>query len=233
MISARELKAECLRRKYLELLERPDTFPSASNWAYIISERMTGLGPALYRKYLVALMLEPDQRSVFHTAALRHFPEYLKAVDRQHAVDTVYGDYQTSPEAFVSLVDQCQLFDAARIREIVAAGTPEALHVAARVLGAFQPGYDPADLMLMRRLRESLRALPPLGSIEERRGLIAYSRKYVCPRGHVNDAAEMYCCEDGCGLDIRGLSREDEDAVEQYDRTVDILAEMIQAYQTS
>ena len=226
MISAKELKAECLRRKYLELLERPDTFPSAANWAYIIQERMHGLGPALYRKFLVAGKLDEDKRSVLHTAALRHFPEYLKAVDRAEALSTVYGDRHTSPDTFISLVIDCQLFDAARIKEIIDGGEPADLHVAARLLEAFQPEYDNGDLLMMRRLRESLRQLPPLGRIEERRGLLGLSRKYVCPCGHVNDASSMYC--DECGLDIRGLSRDDEDSVEQFDRTVDTLAEMLE-----
>ena len=35
-VSADELKAECLRRKYLVLLDKPDVFPSKANWDFII-----------------------------------------------------------------------------------------------------------------------------------------------------------------------------------------------------
>lgn len=227
MVTAKELKAESLRRKYLELLERPDTFPSPNNWAYIIEERMPGLSPALYRKYLVAGMLPEDKRSALHLAALRHFPEYLKVIDRREAISTVYHDRQTSPGAFIKLVTDCQLFDASHIMEIVEAGTPEDLHIAAELLSSFQPVYERADLVLMHRLRERLRELPPLGQIEERRGLLGITRKYICPNGHINDGEQIYCDNDECRLDIRGLCPEDEEALEKYDELVDCLAELL------
>lgn len=203
MVTAEELKAECLRRRYAALLEQPDTFPSGHNWAYIIEHRMSGLGPSLYRKYLVAAMLQEQQRSVLHTTALKHFPEYLRAVERRHALDTVYGDTDTLPDEFVRLVTDCDLFDAARLSALLDRGTLVALQTVIRCLSAFQPEYSAADLGAMEALLDRLRHLPELGYVEERRTLLGLKRVYVCPYGHSGSADSEYCAD--CGSDIYGL----------------------------
>lgn len=225
MVAAENLKAECLRRRYASLLEKPDTFPSGHNWAYIIEHRMSGLGPALYRKYLVALMLQQEQRSGLHVVALKYFPEYLRSVDRRHALDTLYGDVSTMPDEFVRLVDECMLFDAVRLQRLLAAGDAASLQLVIRCLSAFQPEYDRSDLEAMERLLHSLRQLPPLGRVEERRTLLGTKRVYVCPYGHGNNAGVEFCAE--CGCDIYGLGEEDRKAISDFALRCEALRDML------
>ncbi len=225
MVAAEELKAECLRRRYAALLEKPDTFPSGHNWAYIIEHRMTGLGPALYRKYLVALMLQEEQRSGLHVVALKYFPEYLRSVDRRHALDTVYGDVSTMPDEFVRLVDECQFFDAVRLQSLLAAGDAASLQLVVRCLPAFQPEYDRSDLESMERLLHSLRQLPPLGRVEERRTLLGARRVYMCPYGHSNNVEAEFCAE--CGCDIYGLDEEGRKAISDFGLRCEALRDML------
>lgn len=48
VISSEELRTELLRRKYTELLSRPDVFPSSQNWNFIIERKMwQGVGSLL------------------------------------------------------------------------------------------------------------------------------------------------------------------------------------------
>ena len=225
MVAAENLKAECLRRCYASLLEKPDTFPSGHNWAYIIEHRMSGLGPALYRKYLVALMLQQEQRSGLHVVALKYFPEYLRSVDRRHALDTLYGDVSTMPDEFVRLVDECMLFDAVRLQRLLAAGDAASLQLVIRCLPAFQPEYDRSDLEAMERLLHSLRQLPPLGRVEERRTLLGTKRVYVCPNGHGNNAEVEFCVE--CGCDIYGLGEDDRKAISDFALRCEALRDML------
>lgn len=224
MVTAEELKAECLRRRYAALLEQPDTFPSGHNWAYIIEHRMLGLGPALYRKYLVAAMLREEQRSVLHTTALKHFPEYLRAVDRRHALDTVYGDPSTLPDEFVRLVRNCDLFDAGRLSALLDGGI-EVLPSVINCLSAFQPEYSAADLDAMEALLYRLRHLPAHGRIEERRTLLGLRRVYVCPYGHSGVADSEFCSE--CGSDISGLDEQGHRAVAEYALRCEALRDML------
>ncbi|MDE6332943.1 MAG: hypothetical protein K2L80_10150 [Muribaculaceae bacterium] len=225
MITSEQLKAECLRRRYAALLEKPDTFPSGHNWAYIIEHRMTGLGPALYRKYLVASMLQDEQRSVLHTTALKHFPEYLRAVDRCHALDTVYGDYSTMPDEFVRLVVECRLFDARRLMDMLESGSAQCVGLTVRCIEAFQPEYGVEDLRDMEALLYKLRHLPPLGRIEERRSLLGVKRVYVCPSGHCTGADAAFCPE--CGMDIYGLDESGRGAIEEFGARCEALRSLI------
>ncbi|MDE5929961.1 MAG: hypothetical protein K2H03_05715 [Muribaculaceae bacterium] len=224
MVTSEQLKAECLRRRYAALLEKPDTFPSGNNWAYIIEQRMDGLGPALYRKYLVAAMLDEERRSGLHTTALKHFPEYLRAVSRDHALDTVYGDCETLPSEFVRLVTDCELFDAPRLAAMLRGGL-SARQLVASCLTAFQPEYDADDLRDMEALLEALQSLPALGRVEERRTLLGLRRLYVCPQGHCSNADNEYCPE--CGMDIFGLNEDQRRAVNEFAERCEALRELI------
>ena len=52
IITDEQLKTEELRLRYLELIDKPDVYPTRANWQFITSHAMAGLGSALYRKYL-------------------------------------------------------------------------------------------------------------------------------------------------------------------------------------
>ena len=223
-VSAEELKDEFLRRRYCGLLSQPEIFPSEDNWRYIISRRMDGLGAGLYRKYLVAWLTDEDIRSEYHEAALKYFPQYLVAVDREYAVSTVYSDTSSSPEAFKELVYSCQLFDAESIGRLVEQGDVE---LAAGLLGAYQPEYDGDTVDAMRYLLNKFDTLPNLGEITMKRGLFRNEQVYICPDGHVNPADATYCRHEDCGKDIKGLDEARRKLVEEFRTRIAVLAEML------
>ena len=223
-ISSAELKAEIMRRRYAELLRQPEVFPSAENWNYIISNAMHGLGPQLYRKYLVVLSLDENLRCDYHHLAISEFPVYLRTVDRSYALETVYSDHSSDTDAFRSLVYDCELFDAGRIASLVEEGD---VRLAVSLLDAFQPSYDGDDVDSMRYLAGLFTRLPETGFMEERRGLMGRQVRYICPAGHKNPESEHYCRHEDCGLDIYGLTSEDHDRIEEFNRRISILQEML------
>ena len=155
-VSADELKAECLRRKYLVLLDKPDVFPSKANWDFIIDHRMQGLGAKLYRKYLVSWVLEPADRLEANRLALTEFPRYLQAVERRYALQVVYADISSAPEATTALIAEAQLFDAPTLVSLLDSDPDFVI----ANLGAMQPTYDGDDADNMRALLSRLRELP-------------------------------------------------------------------------
>lgn len=201
VISVDQLKAEELRLRYVEIIDRPDIFPTPTNWQFIIDNAMEGLGPALLHKYLVAAELPDDDREPLHQAALEYFPKYLRAVSREYAVYTIYSDPFTLPEATISLIRELQLFDAGEILRLLQG---ECTEFAFSVIDAYSYEYTADDLEAMRRLAEWLNGEGELGYREERRGLLGSSMKYVCPNGHVNDGDREFCSHSSCGLDIYG-----------------------------
>ncbi len=201
VITSDRLKAEELRLRYIEIIDRPDIFPTPTNWQFIIDNAMTGLGPALLRKYLTASDLPDDDREPLHDAAIEYFPRYLLAVPRQYAVQTIYSDPFTLPEITLRLIHDLQLFDAGQILRLLKA---ECTDFALQAIDSYSYEYTSDDLDAMLRLAEWLDGEPELGYREERRGLLGTSLKYICPRGHINDADREFCSHSSCGLDIYG-----------------------------
>lgn len=223
-VSAHELKVECLRRKYRELLSQPDIFPSKENWDFIIDNAMTGLGEGLYRKFLVASLLDEDKRCDFHLLAIEKFPVYLKTVDRSYALEILYSDHSTMRDEFVRLVYECQLFDAGKIGDIIDAGIPD---LAAELLDSYQPEYDGDAIDAMQFLLSKFDKIPSLGEIEIHKGLFKTERRYICPDGHVNPQDAIFCQTEGCGKDIRGLTESNLKAIERFADRIEILREML------
>ncbi|MDE5567689.1 MAG: hypothetical protein K2J12_04520 [Muribaculaceae bacterium] len=223
-VSAQELKLECLRRKYRGLLSQADVFPSEENWKFIISNRLSGLGAGLYRKYLVANLLDEEQRCDYHILAIDNFPRYLRVIERDEALETVYSDSLTDTDAFISLIYDCELFDAGRIGDLIDGGHPD---IAAELLEAYQPEYDGDDIDAMQFLRNKFDKLPSLGSIELRKGLFKTERRYICPEGHENPCDSIYCMEEDCGKDIKGLTKANREAIDRFTERIAVLREML------
>lgn len=213
-VTADRLRAEELRLRYLEIIDRPDVFPTATNWQFIIDNAMTGLGPALYRKYLVAADTDEDDREPLYREALRYFPLYLRAVPRDYAIYTVYSDTVTMPDETLRLIRDAQLFDADSILDLLRAGETD---FAFKAIDSYCAEYTEADLCAMRRLASWIDGQPQTGSMEERRGLLGGpSLKYICPRGHVNDSDATFCSHSSCGLDIYGHTERQAAAIEAF-----------------
>lgn len=224
VVSADELRTELLQRRYAELLAQPEIFPSQANWDFIIGHALTGIGWALYRKFLVSAVLPEEERRAPNRLALIEFPRYLKSIPRHYAVELVYDDTVSAPEATYRLICDCELFDAPSLAGLIERGE---VSLAADLLEAFQPAYSREDLREMRRLSRLLHALPEEGEMADGRGLLRKELRYICPRGHANAAEAEYCTHSGCGLNIYGLTREQTQRIDSFDERIDALAALI------
>ncbi len=227
-ITAEDLQAELLRRRYVELLKNPDVFPSQKNWAYIISSKMGGeIAPLLYRKYLVSLATPTPDRVEHHLAAIREFPQYLAQLNFNDSIEAVYSDITTMPEESLKLIHRFNLFSAKKLLEIVESGND--IDFVISCLNVFKPEYTADDLGPMARLCEALDALPDKGYYDSARGMLrGVSTRYVCPNGHINNNPnDDYCSRPDCGLDVRGLTREQNAAIAAYEDILTVLTDMI------
>lgn len=190
--------------KYKVQLQRPEVFPTEENWQYITENAMSEVAPELYHKYLIAWLTPENDRSDFHQLTLEYFPEYLSVIDRDTALDTVYADVETAPEATLGLIRDCALFSAHDLSLLLDKGVDAGF--IALCLKAYQPDYDADDLMDMQALLRKMQRLPEKGQIALPRGIFSRDEKYICPKGHTNPANAEFCSS--CGLDIYGLNKE-------------------------
>ncbi len=224
-VSAEQLKVEELRLRYLDMITRPDVFPTQANWQFISRNRMKGLGHALFDKYLMALTVGEVDREELHDIAISEFPGYLSSIDRSEALDVVYSGIVSAPDQVCALIHECRLFDADYLINLL---DNDELGLVMRLIDSYQPEYDSRDLDSMAALLDRLQNLPDIGHIETRTGIFGNSEKYVCPRGHLNSPDTEYCTHGDCGLNARGLTERQEKALDDYCNRVDALRGLLE-----
>lgn len=223
-VSLEDVKIEELRLRYLELLDRPDVYPTRANWEFISSKAMHGLGHLLYHKYLTALTIDDNDREELHDIAIEEFPKFLKSINREEALEVVYSDLSTAPAATLELIKECELFDANYLLNLL---DNSELRIVMELIDVYQPSYSDSDVEAMTELRERLEDLPELGFNQEVGGLFGSSLKYICPAGHKNSPDAEFCTHPGCGLNRKGLTKTDINKIDLYDRRVQAVANLI------
>ena len=226
-VTADALIAAERAERYKVQLDRPDVFPAEQNWEYIIECRMGAIAAHLYRKYLVSWITDPELRTDYHQSALRNFPKYLGVIDRRVAVDTVYSDVTSAPDAALHLIVECRLFDARRLLALLdgdVAGEDPAPFVV-DCMAAYQPEYSAADFSDMNALYKAVRSLAPIGEMREGRTIFGREVRYICPNGHSNPADHEFC--DTCGVNQYGLNEEQMQCLDAFKTRLSLLSKML------
>lgn len=227
VVTADTLRDECLKERYRRRLANADVFPTAANWQYFIERGMTGIGPGLYRKYLVSNMMAERDRTQYHQAAIRYFAEYLAAVPREYALEVVYSDTESCPDATVRAIIDARLFDAGRLLELLA-GDASRLSMVVDCLAAYQPEYLVSDVYDMLDLLDAVINAKAVGQIVEMRNVFGGVMRYICPNGHTNSVTDDYCQHPDCGLNIYGLTSHQDEVIAEYRERLDILKRMLE-----
>ena len=224
-ISAKELNAELLKRKYARLLKNEEIYPSQNNWDYIIEHKMYELSHLLYQKYLSALDIAEEKRKSNHNDTITMFPKYLQSIERNHAIETLYNDTSSNTEATVELAIRLDLFDFDGILNMIDRNEAGA---AAQMLMALKPSYSANDIEDLNDLLEEFYRLPNLGRIDESAlNLFLGERKYICPNGHTNNDVVEFCPHEDCELNIKGLTRYEVDCIDEFAERIKILEELL------
>lgn len=224
-VTAQQLNAEVLKRKYLQLLENPDIFPSQKNWDFIIENNMYELAPLLYKKYLSAIAIEESSRGIYHNDTIEMFPRYLEYIPRRHAIKALYCDTSTNAKASIDLAIKLNLFDIDGILDML---DRDEIRAAARMLVALMPSYDTNDLEDLKDLLDDFLELPELGHYEGSSiGILSGGERYICPNGHVNKDDVEFCTHEGCNQNIKGLTPTEVECINTYANRLEILEEML------
>lgn len=209
--------------KYKRQLQRPEVFPTADNWRYIIDNAMAEVAPELYRKFLMSWLTPVKDRSDFHLLALENFPRYITAIDRDAALDAVYADVDTSREATLHVITECRLFDAVELLNLIDADTDPGY--VALCADAYQPDYSADDIQDMQQLLRYFRRIPACGTVREKSGIFGSEKRYICRNGHSNPADTPFCTQ--CGLNINGFTKTQATALDHLETRIRLLQRLM------
>lgn len=162
--------------------------------------------------------------------------EYLSRIDSETRLASIYSAYykldelpyisQYEKDTFIfNLIESYNLFSPCHITKLL---KEERLDFAIMLLKTSKPFYSKKDIDEMEVHIQLLESLPDKGCTKEvKASRFTSSTKtiYVCPVGHENNVDEEFC---SCGLNIKGLTKEQVKGISDYKAKVSTLKELLE-----
>lgn len=216
-VTADQLECELNKKIYKRILEE-DRYLNEDQWKYVLSHDMPEIASLLYASYAKAVRgggINPNEG-----ICAQSFPMYVSKLPYNDAVELLYD----SNRFYLNLIKDLNLFNAKKILEFA---RNNQLDTTIKLLKTNKSSYNIEDLRDMKELAEYLRSLPNTGKIEEVKGGIFSSGglKFVCECGSKNNPDVEYC--ESCGCNIKGLKKEQQDAIDMYIEKVQTLEEIL------
>ena len=229
-ISWEELNLAYHKRKISRKIESSGHITD-EEWDFLHKNAVETLTPSLYHYYQKCIdapkeasntggvYVEP-QLPIWATSGISNFKKYLSQLDYKEAIKYVYKDVSR----FKDIIINNKLFSASNILKIAQEGK---LDIAISLLGVEKPSYNIQDLSEMKELSQFLQNLPDVGKKEEVKGGLFSSggMKFICSCGTKNEISSEYCS--GCGKNIKGVTRQEQKAINNYVELVETLTEIL------
>lgn len=192
---------------------------------FIMSNNLTDLAESLY-DYYATERIQIDARPIDEK-----FPIILSTLSYEEAVEVIYKDYEVRHTYAYDLIKANKLFNAQKVLNLLNAGH---INLAVQLLETEKPDYMRDDVEVMTEILSVLDTLPDKGKFQEMKSGV-FSAKleemYICPIGHKNNKDIVFCesTHNGgvCGLNIKGLNREQVDNIEAFRIKVGILKTLL------
>lgn len=200
--------------------------PSIKELNFIMSNNLTDLAESLY-DYYATERIQIDARPIDEK-----FPIILSTLSYEEAVEVIYKDYEVRHTYAYDLIKANKLFNAQKVLNLLNAGH---INLAVQLLETEKPDYMRDDVEVMTEILSVLDTLPDKGKFQEMKSGV-FSAKleemYICPIGHKNNKDVVFCesiTHNGgvCGLNIKGLNREQVDNIEAFRIKVGILKTLL------
>lgn len=127
-------------------------------------------------------------------------------------------------DILISLIEKCNLFDAASILKICS----QDIHEGVKLLHLRSDYYDRNELSLMNKICDVFDNLPDTGKIEKVKSGVFNKKeedKFICEHGHKNPVEQRFC--ESCSVDIKGIHINEASLIDKFKEKVEILSELL------
>ena len=176
--------------------------PTDKDLDFILENGLWELAESLYDYYVIP-KIDVEVRSID-----KKFPLILSAMNYDDIVKFIYKDYATRIDYAFELIKDYNLFNAEKVLQLL---QDHYISEAIQLLETDKSEYSETDVKFMEEICLFLDNLPNKGKVQEvKAGLLSSKmvEKYICPNEHSNDKGTEYCQACNCGLNIKGLTRE-------------------------
>lgn len=217
-ISSTKLTIELFKERWMK---RGDTAPLTPELDFIMEHGLWELAPSLYDYYV-------SNRYGEARPIDEKFPLILSVLSYDDAIEFIYKDYEKRYKYAYKLIKSYKLFNAIQVLEILR----KDVSLGIELLETGKKEYNKEDLTGMKEILQFIDNLPDKGKIEMTKSGILSSKMtemYICPEGHKNEKNVEYCEGNGgyCGLNIKGLKKEQVDIINVFRDKVRILEHLL------
>lgn len=152
--------------------------------------------------------------------------KYLSLFSKDEIIDKVYSRYETNNEEIKTLITNCNLFSPTNILSLCRTNC----HLVIDLLLTHADYYQKEDVLVMRKIYDMLTSLPDTGKIEIVKGglLSKEQEKFICQNGHKNSPDSEFCENFNCGVNIKGLTKDEILTISEFKQRIDVLSDMIE-----
>ena len=228
VISSAEIQLQVFKNKWKT--KAKEDYPTEEEWGFFYSHDLSELADSVYGTYLYAknILAQPSSPTSDAQSFISSADKYFEQLDYDCLVSIVYPHFNANPEVAKEFIKKYKLFNANEINKLL---HTESFDDAIYLLSSEKDEYTSEDVSVMKEIVSFLDNLPDKGTIEEVKGGILSSSpklKYICPRGHKNDAKTEFCTEFLCGLNIKGLVKNQVDCIKVFKERTDALVELFE-----
>ena len=218
IVSNLRLEQETTKRQIIKDIENGLSL-SQEEWVFLFNNPIEEITEKLIDHYITNHINNPISES--QTLLFTNLPIYLRIINEAIVIDLIYKKIKAEPKTIINLISKIKLFSPVEIIKLI---KDDQLNSAIECIAIDKEYYSTDDLKLMQEIIYLLDNLQPTGRIEMVKGILGKSKeKFICQKGHSNDANDEYCQNIECYVNIKGLTRMNKHEIETYKSKVKIL----------
>jgi uncharacterized protein YbjQ (UPF0145 family) len=155
-----------------------------------------------------------------------HFIEkHLSLLPKDEVIDKVYSKYEANKKEIKALITNCNLFSPTNLLSLCRVDC----HLAIDLLLTNTDYYRKEDILAMSEIYNILASLPNTGKIEVVKGglLGKEQEKFICQNGHKSSPNSEFCENFNCGVNIKGLTKDETWTISKFKQRIDVLNDMM------
>lgn len=225
-VSLERLQKEITKR-LLTIKIKSQEYPTEEEWEYLINNPIKEVAENLLLFYFSSISKIDFEITDQEKLVNKYFINYLLNLESELAVNLLYDHIVGNPKTSLKIIKTVNLFSSKRIKELFETG--EKL-LAIKCLNSDKPAYTLQDLEELYELEKLTERLEDTGTIKTVKPTMGKAKeKFICSNGHINDISIPFCEAYGCGINIKGLTKEELDIIEVFRLKTECLASLLKA----
>lgn len=218
------LEQEYNKRIILDKVNKKE-LPTQNDWQFLQNSPLPEIAPIILQLYLERINQDQSTLTEAEKQLMANTTNFFRNIDEQKAVEILYNEIINKPKACLKIINSNNLFSAQKIIELL---NKKEMSIAIDCLPVNKNYYTKHDLLLMEEIVTLFENLEDLGKIELVKGVLAKAKeKYICPEGHSNNSDIIYCVTYGCGKNIKGLNKNQDEIIRKFKIKTNSLKEIL------